>query len=78
MLSTLQIISFLIIVPNLLAAQALSQNDAYKTNRIYVFGYLLFIAYNFYIKEFGQVLYFIINWFLAVKGVIKYKKEELN
>jgi hypothetical protein len=78
MLSTLKIISFLIIIPNLIAARTLSENDAYRTNKIYTFGYPLLILYNLYINEFGLVLYFIINLYYAAKGVIKYKKETLH
>lgn len=78
MLSTLQIISFLVIIPNLIAAKVLSQNDAYLTNKIYTIGYPLLIVYNFYKGEFWQVIYFIVNWYYAIKGVIKYRKEKLN
>ena len=74
MISTLKIISYLVIIPNLIAARTLSENDAYKTNKIYMCGYHLLIAYNFYINEFGLVLYFVINFYYAVKGVLKVKK----
>jgi hypothetical protein len=59
----------LIPILNLYAAYTLSENNAYKTNFIYCFGYLPFIAYNVYIREFWQAGYFLINWVLAVKGV---------
>jgi hypothetical protein len=59
----------LIPIPNLYAAHTLSQNNAYKTNLIYCFGYIPFIVYNVYIREFWQAGYFLINWLYAVKGV---------
>lgn len=74
MITTLKIISYLIILPNIIAARTLSENDAYKTNKIYTFGYPLLIAYNFYINEFGLVIYFVVNFYYAVKGVLKVKK----
>lgn len=78
MLSTLKIISYLVIIPNLIAARVLSQNNAYKTNKIYTFGYPLLIAYNLYINEFGMVIYFIVNLYYAVTGVIRFRKEKIN
>lgn len=74
MLTTLKIISYLVIIPNIIAARTLSENDAYKTNKIYTFGYPLLIFYNIYINEFGLVIYFVINLYYAVKGVLKVKK----
>jgi hypothetical protein len=78
MIITLKIISYLIILPNIIAARTLSQNNAYKTNKIYTFGYPLLIAYNVYINEFGMVLYFVINLYYSVKGIIKFRKENKN
>ena len=64
-------IELLIPIPNLYAAYTLSENNAYKTNLIYSFGYLPFIVYNLHINEFWQAGYFLVNWVLAVKGVLK-------
>jgi hypothetical protein len=67
-------LEFLIILPNLYAAYTLSENNAYKTNLIYSFGYLPFIWYNFHIGESFQTIYFSINWVLAAKGVYQVVK----
>lgn len=69
-------LELLIVLPNLYAAYTLSENNAYKTNLIYSFGYLPFIFYNVYIDSKVQVLYFLINWVLAVRGVMYFKKKE--
>jgi len=63
-------LELLIPIPNLYAAYTLSENNAYKTNLIYIFGYLPFIFYNLYIKELWQAGYFLINWILAFRGVM--------
>lgn len=68
-------LELLIPLPNLYAAYTLSENNAYKTNLIYSFGYIPFIFYNIHINSPVQVVYFLINWILAVKGVYKVKKE---
>lgn len=70
-------LELLIPLPNLYAAYTLSENNAYKTNLIYSFGYLPFIFYNIHINSSVQVAYFLINWILAVRGVLDFKKRKV-